>query len=88
MYNPGAYGVARAQLQPVDCPADRAAPGVQCFGSSGYVSSDNTNMVMGLPHQLPAYAGAATALIGDVLVTYYGNGYPYPTTRSLRGGGN
>ena len=55
-HNAGAFGLARAQLIPdLDC--DKADGRVKCF--SAYATSDNTNKVDGLPHQLPVNAGTA-----------------------------
>ena len=64
-YNEGAYGLARGQLVPTDCPSDKP-DGAKCWTAT--VTSDNTNMVDGIPNQLPANAG----MVGDLLVTYTG----------------
>merc|ERR1712146_873014 len=49
-YNEGAYGLARGQLVPTDCPSHKP-DGAKCWTAT--VTSENTNMVDGLPNQLP-----------------------------------
>jgi len=59
-YNDGAYGLARAQLMKDDRCDDRH---VKCFTLRGdeAATSENTNQVAGIPHQLPSKAGSGTA---------------------------
>jgi hypothetical protein len=68
--NAGAFGLARGQLVPVDCPSDKPER-AKCFG--GTVTSENTNKVKGLTNQLPSDAGEVLPIAGDVLVTYIGD---------------
>lgn len=58
--------MARAKLMPVTCPSDKPAS-AKCYGTNGNVTSNHTNMVDGIPNQLPANVGEASG----VLVTYY-----------------
>jgi len=72
--NAGAYGLARAQLSPVTCDEKDLKPGfymisAKCFLASA--TSDNTNMVTGIPNQLAPTAGST---IGDILVVYQNGG--------------
>lgn len=71
-YNPGAFGIARAQLRPVTCPSGvNSNYDTMCFGTNGEVNSMNTNQVMGLPNQLPDDAALVMPLMeADVLVMY------------------
>jgi len=59
-FNAGAYGLARAQLEKDDRCDGKI---VKCFRLRGEepATSDNTNLVTDLPHQLPAGAGKASA---------------------------
>ena len=78
--NAGAYGLARAQLSPVTCDEKDLQPGydmgtAKCF--SAIATSNNTNMVAGIPNQLApnagyTFAGYAGYTIGDLLVVYQG----------------
>lgn len=49
------FGLARAQLRPVQCPPKSNAD--LCLGTIGQVSSDQTNNVQGLPAPFPPKAG-------------------------------
>lgn len=64
-YNEGAYGLARGQLVPTDCPSHKP-DGAKCWTAT--VTSENTNMVDGLPNMLPNDAG----MVRDLLITYTG----------------
>jgi hypothetical protein len=68
--NADAFGLARGQLVPVDCPSNKTE-GAKCFG--GTVTSENTNKVNGLTNQLPEGAGLVLPISGDVLITYIGD---------------
>jgi len=72
--NAGAYGLARAQLSPVTCDEKELKLGfymgtAKCF--TAIATSNNTNMVTGIPNQLAPNAGYT---IGDLLVVYQGGG--------------
>jgi len=73
--NAGAYGLARAQLSPVPCDKKELKPEysidtAKCFNAIA-TSSNNTNMVTGIPNQLAPNAGY---MYGDLLVVYQGGG--------------
>jgi len=72
--NAGAYGLARAQLSPVACDEEELEVGynmgtAKCF--SAIASSNNTNLVTGIPNQLAPNAGYT---LGDLRVVYQGGG--------------
>mmetsp|Transcript_66822 Transcript_66822/g.74854 ORF Transcript_66822/g.74854 Transcript_66822/m.74854 type:complete len:319 (+) Transcript_66822:87-1043(+) len=70
--NAGAYGLARAQLSLITCEKDKLKMGYQpetakCF--IAMATSNNTNLVDGIPNQLAPQAGAIPA---GLLVVYQG----------------
>merc|ERR1712238_348719 len=80
--NAGAYGLARAQLTPITCEKDKLREGykmetAKCF--TAMATSNNTNLVTGIPNQLAPDAGATPGKDGEgLLVVYQGATGPAP----------
>merc|ERR1712238_651817 len=75
--NVGAYGLARAQLTPITCDKDKLREGykmetAKCF--MAMATSNNTNLVTGIPNQLAPDAGATPGKDGEGLLVVYQGG--------------
>merc|ERR1712238_266513 len=73
----GAYGLARAQLTPITCEKDKLKEGykmetAKCF--LAMATSNNTNLVTGIPNQLAPDAGATPGHDGEGLLVVYQGG--------------
>ena len=90
--NAGAYGLARAQLTPITCKKDKLKEGykmetAKCF--LAMATSNNTNLVTGIPNQLAPDAGSTPGHDGQgMLVVYQGGTGPAPEDSATPDMGN